>query len=776
VITSTDVLKTITVTVTGSKSGYLSSTKESAPISIILAQFFASPVPVISGIATLDLTLTATAGVWDSGTSLGYQWLADGTPISGATGSTFKLTAAQVGKAMTIRVTGSRTGYATTERTSAATSVVTAASFSLQPSPQLTGTAMVGKVITATAGTWDSGTTLAYQWLRGSTAIAGATSSTYNLVAADLGATITVRVTATKPLHLPMAKSSAGIGPVVAAAILIQGTPTITGTPKVGLILAGSAGNWESGLNFGYQWLRNGNIIFGATGSTYTLAPADLSAVISLRVTGSNGFAAASKNSSSTTAVQPGAFVSSPAASFSGAYKVGTILTALVNGWSPSATFSYKWLRNGTAVSGATSTTYTLKPEDLGAAFSFELTGSATGYTTKSVVSAPSGTVGAGTIVAAQGPSITGTPKVGETLTASVGSWIAGITWTYQWLRNGSAISGASSQNYVVQDVDAGTNVSVVVTGTKTAYESASFTSSTIKILTPPQLPTISSQFSRTTGFDVNWSWKANTTYAFSVKNPGGSVVGTYSCSTACVSPIQIGSLPANSSPVTYTLEYTATTDGGSISGSTTATTYPKLTLGVNVTSIVRTGNQYVFNFDPIPGWTYQFSNYAEYDNSNCGITGAVQATSPITMWLPRGLCNVEFIITDGRGNRNYKLVTAPLTQNPVPAPALSGSISTTSATVDGNISYTATYFSYYNYSSYNLVILNASGAIVNPAIAPTSNRSGDQSSGTKSGFIYFLGLSPGTYTIRLDFKSRNDSRYGYNQEASITIGSVTVR
>lgn len=776
VVTSADLSRTLMVSVRGSKTGFNSVTRESAPMSVTLTQFTSAPVPVISGTAALDFTLTAIAGAWDSGTSLAYQWLSDGTAISGATGTSFKLTAGQVGKVVSIRVTGSKAGFTTTVRTSLGTSAVTAGSFGLQPTPQLTGTAMVGKVVTANAGTWDSGTTLTYEWLRGSTVISGASSSTYTLVSADLGATITVQVTARKAANLPLTKRSAGFGPVVAAAILVQGTPAISGTPQVGLLLTGSIGTWESGLTFGYQWLRNGNSISGATGSTYRLVAADLSAVISLRVTGSNSFVAASKTSASTTAVQQGVFASSPAASFTGDFRVGTTLTAVITAWSPTATLTYKWLRNGSVLAGATSTTYTLKPEDLGAAVSFELTGAAPGYATKAVLSSPSGTVGAGTIQLVQGPLVTGNPRVGQTLTAGKADLTVGVTWSYQWLRNGSAISGASSTSYVVQEVDAGTDVSVLLTGTATGYANGSFRASTIKILTPPKLPTISSQFSKTTGFDVNWSWHANTSYVFTVKSPAGIAVGSYTCSTACASPIQIGSLPENTSPVTYTLEYTATTDGGSISGSTTAATYPKLNLNVNVTSIVRTGNQYVLNFDTVPGWTYQFSNYAALDNKNCGITSGVQTTSPFTMWLPRGLCTVEFIIGDGRGNRTSRTISAPLTTNPVPAPALSGSISTTSATVDGNISYTATYFSYYNYNSYNLVILNASGAVVNPAIAPTSSRVGDLSSGTKSGVIYFLGLSPGTYTIRLDFKSSNDTRYGFAQEASVTIGTVTVR
>lgn len=776
VVVAGDVSQAITVTVTGIKSGFVSASRTSAAVTVTAAQFLAAAVPVISGTAALDQTLTATAGTWTPIASLAYQWMADGVNISGATSSTLYLGSAQVGKKISVLVTGSRSGYSTISRTSLETAVVTAGSFTSQPTPVLSGTAMVGKVLTATAGSWDSGTTLAYQWMRGSTAISGAVSTTYSLVSADLGATITVRVTATKAGNLPVSKTSAGLGPVAAAAILVQGTPTVGGTPQVGLVLTGSLGTWESGLTFTYQWLRNGSAILGATGSTYTLAPADLAAVIALRVTGSNGFASATKQSSATTAVQPGIFASSPAATFSGAYKVGTNLTALVTGWSPSATFTYKWLKNGTVVAGATSTTFTLRPEDFGASFTFELTGSALGYTTKTVQSSPAGTVATGDISPAPAPTITGTPKVGQTLTANLGTWMSGTTLSYQWTKNGSNISGATNATYVIQDADAGSLISVFAIGQATGYKGVAIPSANIKILTPPKLPTISSQFSRTTGFDVNWSWHPNTSYVFTAKNPAGSVVGSYSCSTACASPFSISNLPGNTSSVTYTLEYTATTDGGSISGSTTASTYPTLNLNVNVTSIVRTGNQYILNFDTIPGWTYQFTNYAPYDNSNCGITSGVQTTSPFTMWLPKGLCTVEFIITDGRGNRTVRAISAPpVTTNPLPAPALSGSLSTTSATVDGNVSYTATYLSYINYQSYNLVILNSSGVAVNPAISPTSTRVGDLSSGTKSGVIYFLGLAPGTYTIRLDFKNSNDTRYGYAQEASVTIGTVTV-
>jgi len=66
--------------------------------------------------------------------------------------------------------------------------------------PAVTGTATFGQTLSTTNGTWlgSPAPTFTYQWFRSpSTSIGGATSSTYVLVAADIGNTIFCRVTAT---------------------------------------------------------------------------------------------------------------------------------------------------------------------------------------------------------------------------------------------------------------------------------------------------------------------------------------------------------------------------------------------------------------------------------------------------------------------------------------------------------------------------------------------------------------------------------------------------
>lgn len=81
--------------------------------------------------------------------------------------------------------------------------------FTLSPTPRISGTTRVTYTLTATAGTWDFGTTTTYQWFRSGVKITGATKRTYRLVSLDRGKRITVRVTGTKAHYAPVTKASA---------------------------------------------------------------------------------------------------------------------------------------------------------------------------------------------------------------------------------------------------------------------------------------------------------------------------------------------------------------------------------------------------------------------------------------------------------------------------------------------------------------------------------------------------------------------------------------
>jgi hypothetical protein len=63
-------------------------------------------------------------------------------------------------------------------------------------------------------------------------------------------------------------------------------------------------------------------------------------------------------------------------------------------------------------------------------------------------------------------PVVTGTPTTGQTLTCTVGSWANADSTTFQWLRNGAAIVGATDDQYVLVVADEGTTVRCRVTAT----------------------------------------------------------------------------------------------------------------------------------------------------------------------------------------------------------------------------------------------------------------------------------------------------------------------
>ncbi|MGN7967907.1 hypothetical protein [Microbacterium sp. 22296] len=250
------------------------------------------------------------------------------------------------------------------------------------PTPKITGTAQVGSTLTANPGTWDEGATLTYQWMRsGGTYISGAKSSTYTVSAADVGTQITVAVTASKPGYSGARKTSAPTA-VVAKGVLTSATPTISGAPAVGTTVTAVPGAWgPSPVTLTYQWLRGGASISGATSASYTPVAADAGTRLSVTVTGTkSGYTA--KAATSTSTVVANGTLTGATPTITGTTKVGSTLTAKAGTWAPApVTLSHQWLRNGVAISGATSSTYKLTSADKGKRISVRVTGTKAGYT-----------------------------------------------------------------------------------------------------------------------------------------------------------------------------------------------------------------------------------------------------------------------------------------------------------------------------------------------------------------------------------------------------------
>ncbi|AXJ10210.1 hypothetical protein CFN17_11685, partial [Arthrobacter sp. PM3] len=301
-----DTGKTITVTVTGTKAGYSTVSKTSAPTAAIAnGPLSTTPVPTITGVPAVGSTLTAASGVWGPApVTLRYQWYRSGVAILGATSPTYVPVAEDLGAILTVKVTGSKSGYTTFSRTSAATAAVVKGSL-IRATPTVTGTAKVGSTLTANSGVWGPApVTLRYQWYRSGVAITGATSPTYVPVPEDLGAILTVKVTGSKSGYTTFSRTSAATAAVVKGS-LIRATPTVTGTAKVGSTLTANSGVWgPAPVTLRYQWYRAGVAITGANAATYKPTATDVAKTLTVKVTGSKpGYTTFFRTSVPTTAV-----------------------------------------------------------------------------------------------------------------------------------------------------------------------------------------------------------------------------------------------------------------------------------------------------------------------------------------------------------------------------------------------------------------------------------------------------------------------------------------
>jgi hypothetical protein len=167
----------------------------------------------VCGVYREDLLLTAGPGTWAGApTSFAYQWqrcTTDGSKcvdISGATGTTYTLTSADVTHTVAVIATASNSD-GSSKAESLPTPIVSSATGPVSVSgnwPSVSGTARIGWQLSIHPGPWTgSPSSYAYQWQRcdktGNNClnILGATGTDYDVKVADLGHRLGAIVTAT---------------------------------------------------------------------------------------------------------------------------------------------------------------------------------------------------------------------------------------------------------------------------------------------------------------------------------------------------------------------------------------------------------------------------------------------------------------------------------------------------------------------------------------------------------------------------------------------------
>ncbi len=188
--------------------------------------------PRVSGIAADGELLVSGLGLWMGSPEITFtrQWErcdAGGgncAAIDGATASSLRLSDADAGSTLRVRVTATNRGGSVSAASNVSAVVAGYPPTNLVP-PTVTGTPQAGSVLVGGAGEWTGGPSFSFQWLRCSdldfitcSPIPAATSKDYAATSDDVGSLLRFQVTATNSSG-SAGMASAVTDPVVAAPV-----------------------------------------------------------------------------------------------------------------------------------------------------------------------------------------------------------------------------------------------------------------------------------------------------------------------------------------------------------------------------------------------------------------------------------------------------------------------------------------------------------------------------------------------------------------------------
>ena len=385
--------------------------------------------------------------------------------------------------------------------------------------PTITGTAQVGGTLTADAsGIADAdgleNAVFSYQWLADGADISGGTDSTYVPVVDDAGRAIGVRVSFTDDAGFEESLTGAA-GTVPADDYTVNeiwetgnwGRVTVGGSATGVVEKPGDRDffgvNLSRGLTYRIDVAGHGDVgaleqvrLYGVfvyaedlecsgayddPGVTTYVLTAEHSAPHSVAVRaegdGTGVYRVSVSESDDTgTGCDTAPVAAAQAANTppTGAVRIGETLTADTSVIADedgldNAAFSYRWLADDAEISAATDATYTLAEADEGSTISVRVSFTDDAGNAETLTSEATGTVEAKPNSPATGaPTITGTTRVGETLTADT-SGIAdddgldNAVFSYQWQADGMDIPWATDSTYTLGAPEEGKAISVTV-------------------------------------------------------------------------------------------------------------------------------------------------------------------------------------------------------------------------------------------------------------------------------------------------------------------------
>ena len=261
--------------------------------------------------------------------------------------------------------------------------------------------------------------------------------------------------------------------------------PTATGLARIGRTVSSTQGTWTGeDISYARRWQRCPETgdescvdIAGATAADHIVTSEDVGHALRVVVSATNEEGTTSVASARTNVVLPPP-ANSIAPTIDGVAKVGQSLTAVRGTWTgDDLSFAHQWQRcesedaSCVGIAGATAPTYLVTRNDVGHSLRVVITATnpegsaaATSTRTAAVLPPPTNT---------QAPQVNGTPKVGQTLSGTRGTWQGDENvYAYEWQRcNGSEatckpIADATTTSYKLVAADEERKLRLVVSAT----------------------------------------------------------------------------------------------------------------------------------------------------------------------------------------------------------------------------------------------------------------------------------------------------------------------
>jgi len=510
-------LHTATLTFTNTTSGFVTTrlvTIDAKAHSFPTIQ--TSPQPV-----TVNVGSSASFSVAASGGGLSYQWQKDTINIPGETDATYTISTTTATDNGSYRcIVSNSVGNITS-----AAAVLTVISPPVITQSPISQTVAEGQNVTFSVTA--TGLSMSYQWQKNGVNIPLGIASTL---------TLTAVTTAQMGDYRCIVSNTAGQIPSQAAALQVNGKPTITMQPAPVVAASGGSAQFEVqalGPDLTYQWQFGGENIPLATNRTLMINPVTAGAVGSYRCFVSNTYGSSLSQSGSLVIVTAPSLISPTTPS---TLNLRLNLTANFSVSVAGQSLTYQWQKDSVNLGSPSSPSLSIPTLNAshGGVYRCRIFNAA-----GEVFSAP---VMLNVLLP---PDITAHPMAqtvenGSSVSMSVTA--TGAT-QYQWLLNGSPIGGANAATYnipVVSTIHLG-NYSCEVTnaGGSVRSQRALLAIEGVPIITRPPFPVLAEIGSplrmdmEVTGEDLTYAWKRGSTILsrntiFDAGNMTKALVGSY--------------------------------------------------------------------------------------------------------------------------------------------------------------------------------------------------------------------------------------------------------